>query len=132
MIRYEENNMDLKRAKHLYDKQKWQAKQRNIEWLFTFDSWVKKWEDSNKWEQRGIKRGQYQMCRFKDMGPYSPDNVIIKTQGENLQDAHLGKIKTEIHKQKISLTKKGNKNSLLHNQKVSKSITEWWKKRKAA
>lgn len=56
---------------------------RDIEWSFTFESWLKTWHDSGKWEQRGRRTGQYVMSRFNDAGPYSPDNVQIVTSEEN-------------------------------------------------
>ena len=56
------------------------AVKRNIPWEFTFDSWWK------IWEERGRGSNKYQMCRFNDTGPYSPTNVKIATQLENMQE----------------------------------------------
>lgn len=78
-----------------YNSHKSNAKVRGIEWLFTFETWVKVWVDSGKWEQRGNRKGQYCMARIGDKGPYSPNNVVIKTTEENKKEAYdLGSIKT--------------------------------------
>lgn len=71
----------------LYVTQRGNAKYRGIPWLFTFDSWLLVWEASGHWEDRGVKRGQYVMSRFGDVGPYSPENVEIKTASENCSEA---------------------------------------------
>ena len=84
----EENIMDIKIAKLRYNQQKAGAKSRGIEWLFTFETWREMWEKSGKWEQRGAGKGKYVMSRPGDKGPYSPDNVVIKTHSENVIEAH--------------------------------------------
>ena len=67
------------------------ALERNIEWHFTFDTWIEWWgEDIFK---RGSKRGQLVMARYGDVGPYHPDNVRKATKLENDREAHLGKKK---------------------------------------
>lgn len=72
--------------KYKYIRHRGHAKERGIEWLFTFDSWKKVWEDSGKIEDRGVTG--YQMCRYNDTGPYSPDNVYIALGSENKADAY--------------------------------------------
>jgi hypothetical protein len=44
------------------------AKGRGIGWNFTFESWLKYWQDSGRWEQRGRHRGEYVMFRINDEG----------------------------------------------------------------
>lgn len=78
----------IKFAKKRYSEQKGVAKTRNIEWQFTFETWWKMWSDSGKWELRGNKKGHYCMARFKDEGPYGPDNVEIILASKNASDAH--------------------------------------------
>lgn len=78
-------------AKKRYTQQQYAAKQRNIEWLFTFESWWMMWKESGKWEQRGNKRGQYCMARKGDVGPYSLENVDIILATKNSSDATKGK-----------------------------------------
>jgi hypothetical protein len=121
----------IKLAKKRYAEQEYRAKQRKIDWLFTFESWWQMWQDSGKWAERGRKLGQYCMARKGDIGPYSPDNVEIILIEQNLSDAHangrckygtwspseeqieamrqrkLGVKQSEESKQKISNTLKG-------------------------
>lgn len=73
----------MKEMKKAYDRQKYNAKQRNIRWLFTFEEWRYMWESSGKWEQRGRKKHQYVMCRYNDEGPYSFYNTKIDTAANN-------------------------------------------------
>ena len=81
----------MKYAEKRYNEQRYIAKQRKIEWLYTFESWWQQWQESGKWEQRGRKTGEYVMARFGDVGPYSPTNVEIVTCHKNSSDAHKGK-----------------------------------------
>ncbi len=77
-----------------YRMHKKNAELRDVPWEFTFDSWWKVWEDSGKWLERGKGTNKYQMCRSGDMGPYSPDNVRIATQLENIQERFAKKCLT--------------------------------------
>jgi hypothetical protein len=61
------------------------AERRGVEFKFTFDEWVKMWEDSGKWDERGWGSEKYCMARHNDTGPYSIDNVSIQTNKENNQ-----------------------------------------------
>ena len=75
-----------------YHNQKGAAKDRGIEWLFTYETWVKWWEDKlgKEWMQlRGCQSNQYVMARHGDRGPYSPENVVCITAGENNREALL-------------------------------------------
>lgn len=72
--------------KGIYNNQKSSAIHRGIEWLFTFETWWKVWEECGKWDSRGITSGKYCMCRHGDVGPYSAENVYIATQTQNLKD----------------------------------------------
>lgn len=67
-----------------YKQQKDMAKKRGIPWEFTFDSWWSVWESSGKWEFRG--RDGFMMCRTRDEGPYSPNNVRIDTAESNVRE----------------------------------------------
>ena len=62
---------------------KYNAECRGVEFNFTFDEWVKMWEDSGKWDERGVGPEKYCMARHNDIGPYSIDNVSIQTNKEN-------------------------------------------------
>ena len=87
----------IAKAKKRYSEQKGVAKTRKIEWLFTFETWWQMWQDSGKWEQRGNRKDQYCMARFKDIGPYSPENVEIILATQNNKDAHAnGRVRYSI------------------------------------
>lgn len=76
-----------------YRTQKRRACERGISWLFTFDEWIKWWEDhlGPDWQsKRGKCRGQYVMARFGDLGPYSPENVECILASENSRRANTG------------------------------------------
>jgi hypothetical protein len=79
--------MNIKHIKKSYAIQRNNAKQRGIAWEFTFDSWLKKWEDSGKLSLRGnTKEKPYVMCRYGDVGPYSYDNTRIDTRENNSKE----------------------------------------------
>ena len=89
------------------------AKRRGIEFNLTHEQWWDLWEQSGKWNERGIKRGQYVMSRKNDIGAYEIGNVFIQTQNQNMSDAQLGK-----------------KQSQAHIEKVRQASINSWKKRK--
>lgn len=62
------------------------ARCRGIAWQFTLADWWAFWQESGKWEQRGVHGSEYVMCRLNDEGPYSRENCYIATSRENLQD----------------------------------------------
>lgn len=66
--------------------QKSAARKRGIGWELTFDEWIQVWVDSGHLADRGRHRGQYQMARYGDVGPYSISNVQIKTSSANLAE----------------------------------------------
>lgn len=70
-----------------YSAQKYHAKKRKIEFNLSFNEWVAIWTASGNYENRGTKG--YQICLYKDEGPYSKDNVYIATQAQNKKDAWL-------------------------------------------
>lgn len=67
------------------------AGRRGVEWLLTFEEWLKIWEDSGHWHERGLKKGQYVMGRYGDKGPYTVGNVRIITNLENTLESNLGR-----------------------------------------
>ena len=72
-----------------YDNAKYHAIHiRNIEWKFTYDSWVAWWGDDIA--NRGPRKGQLVMARYKDQGPYHPDNVRKATAEENCGEGSRG------------------------------------------
>lgn len=58
------------------------ARHRGIGWELTLWQWWAIWQESGHWEHRGRGQG-YVMCRYRDVGPYSIDNVFIGTCIEN-------------------------------------------------
>jgi len=148
LLFYWRNKMDeleifekLSMAKKKYTQQQYAAKQRNIEWLYTFETWWKQWQESGKWEQRGNKRNQYCMGRKGDIGPYSPDNVDIILATKNSSDAKLGKVGwnkgqslSEEHKEKLRQAHIGMQQS--EETKLKKSLANrgrpWSEARRAA
>ena len=78
-----------------YHSQKCAAGKRNIEWHFTFETWLEWWGDDLA--NRGRKKGQLVMARQGDVGPYHPNNVRKITMNENISEANFGRIQTEEH-----------------------------------
>ena len=70
-----------------YTTQRKSARERGIGWEFTFETWWAVWDASGKWSQRGRLLGEYVMARHGDVGPYSPSNVSIVTNTENVREA---------------------------------------------
>ena len=68
-----------------YGQHKANAKKRGIEFDLTFDEWMDIWRDH--YASRGAGPGQLQMCRTRDEGGYSAENVRIDTREANLQEA---------------------------------------------
>ena len=72
--------------KRAYSEQKKHAKERGIDWKFTYEEWLEMWLVSGKWYERGKGRGKYQMCRYGDEGCYSKINCYIGTMEQNQAD----------------------------------------------
>ena len=94
-------------ARVKFNAHKSNAKRRGIEFLLTFEEWLKIWVDSGKVEQRGRGANKYCMCRIGDKGAYSIDNVFIGQGKQNVSDGNLGKFDSEETKRKKSLAAKG-------------------------
>ena len=89
-----------------YDNAKWCAKERNIEWQFTYDAWIEWWGEDII--NRGPYKGQLVMARTGDTGPYHPDNVYKSTTSDNCRLPQLGRPKSheQIAKYKTTMAKK--------------------------
>lgn len=71
-----------------YQVHKWNAKHRNIDWQFTYDTWVGWWgEDITN---RGHSKGKLVMARYNDTGPYSVENCKKITHSENASEGRKG------------------------------------------
>lgn len=79
--------MDRSEARLRYAQQRSRAKERGIEWEFTFEEWCEIWEPH--WEKRGPHKDQLGMCRTHDVGPYSPANVRLDTPKGNAAERGL-------------------------------------------
>ena len=73
------------------------AKQRNVEFMLSFDEWLDIWVNSGHWEDRGAGKGKYVMSRYNDVGPYALNNVFIQPFEKNVLDAIKGKKKSAEH-----------------------------------
>lgn len=62
---------------------------RNIPWEMTFGDWMRIWQESGKWLLRGRGKGHYCMSRKGDAGAYSPDNVHVVTNDENIAEGWI-------------------------------------------
>lgn len=80
--------------KDAFNKQKNAAKFRGVEWKFSFDEWLKVWQDSGNLENRGKGIGKFVMARFGDVGPYSPSNVEIILCEKNTSDCRVNHPRT--------------------------------------
>lgn len=69
-----------------YMRQRARAAARGIGWDLTLSEWWEIWQSSGQWENRGRRAEMYVMARHKDQGPYSADNVQIKTLSENMAE----------------------------------------------
>ena len=76
--------MALNQKRRDYMMQRYCAKQRGIDWQFTYESWCDWWGEDYK--DRGKGKGKLQMGRFNDAGPYNPENCYKVTHENNLKD----------------------------------------------
>jgi hypothetical protein len=99
----------ISKFKTAYKWHKSNASKRGIAFLFTFEEWCNWWIETGKWEQRGVGKDKYCMCRFNDIGAYELGNVYCATNSKNLSDANKDKPKSTKTKQKMSETATGKK-----------------------
>lgn len=86
MADYREYKRQWRKANYIkvaFQCQRNQARARGILFLLTFEEWWMIWQESGRWDQRGVRKSQYCMARAGDRGPYSIDNVRICTTDEN-------------------------------------------------
>ncbi len=106
--------MNYQKALRAFRTQKWDANRRGILFLLTLKEWITWWEAQlgpNWQDKRGHLKGQFVMSRPGDVGPYSLRNIRCIQSGENVSEAHKGKQKSEVHKQRIGAGRKGKKHS---------------------
>jgi len=71
--------------------QRRQASQRGIQWQLGYWEWLRIWQDSGHLHERGRHRGQWQMCRLADIGPYASSNVRIDRMEANASEGQITK-----------------------------------------
>jgi len=86
-----------------FNQQRHTAKQRGIPWELTFGSWLEIWKQSGHLHERGRERGEYQMARPGDVGPYASSNVRIIPMESNSREAQLTKRRIRLERQAASL-----------------------------
>lgn len=102
----------LKRA---YSYQKARAKQRLIQWNFSFETWIAVWEKSGNLHRRGKGAGKCVMSRVGDVGPYAEANVVITPYEANARDARINK-PTPSHVNALRSLGKGRGWTFAHNK----------------
>jgi hypothetical protein len=100
--------------KKQYNCQKSTAKGRNIDWHFTYETWLAWW--GTDIINRGRKTGQLVMARIGDQGSYDPNNVLKATCNQN-----AGMINRDLSNHKRSNTLKGRILSAVTIEKMSQS-----------
>jgi hypothetical protein len=78
----------MNNIKEYYWTQKHHAKDRGIDWQFTYDTWLEWW--GNDIAKRGQYKGQLVMARHNDTGPYHPSNCRKATVEENIIEGQIG------------------------------------------
>ncbi len=86
--------MDEATARQKYQQHKHGAKARGIEFDLTFDEWRSIW--GQHLANRGVHRGQMNMCRTRDEGGYTPGNVRIDTVESNHAEARWSKLRKDV------------------------------------
>ena len=85
-MNYNSENLKVFSPHSVFCKQRSRAKSRKIDWQLTFDQWMDIWDNSGQWENMGKGVGLFMMCRVKEPGPYSIENVYIGTGKQNQAD----------------------------------------------
>jgi hypothetical protein len=74
-----------------FREQKKLAELRGIDFKFEYWEWLQIWQDSGHLEERGRRKGQWVMSRYKDKGAYETGNVrIVRAEINNSEAGLLG------------------------------------------
>ena len=111
-----------RRRKRAYWNNRDNAKRRDILWLFTFETWWKKWSESDKWHLRGRGRDKYQLTRPGDKGPYSYGNTNIVTSEQNAREVWKNKKRASKIRANMSIAHTGVPRSKEFCEKTSKRM----------
>src|SRR5262249_46059985 len=79
--------------------QRSQAKQRGIPWQLEYWQWLEIWQTSGHLAERGRRKGEFQMCRPGDIGPYASSNVRIDRMEINASEAQMTKRRLRLERQ---------------------------------
>ena len=83
----------MKAARIRFNSHKQTAKQRCIDFNFTFDEWYSWWQShgvDKNYPTLALGGNQPCMCRYGDTGPYDLSNVYIDTNSNNVRVASIG------------------------------------------
>jgi|SRR6516162_115958 len=78
------------------------AEQRGIPWALDFWTWLEIWQSSGHLHERGRCRGQFQMCRLGDVGPYASSTVRIDRMEVNASEAQAAKNRIRLARQQAA------------------------------
>lgn len=100
------------------------ANVRGIEMRFTFEEWLKVWEDSGHLHERGTRKGRYCMARIEDKGHYKLGNVKIILHRDNiLEKVYKDSQREAIRKSNLSREYKEFNLTKEQCNKISKKLT---------
>jgi hypothetical protein len=77
-------------TKRKFFAQRSQARKRGVDWQLSFEQWFAWWGDD--YARRGRGSDDLCMSRPGDTGPYALDNIVKKTNKENIQESNCGKV----------------------------------------
>lgn len=86
--------------------QKNNAKDRSIEFRFTFEEWIRWWENElgiDWMKKRGPKKGQFVMARHLDQGAYEVGNVKCVLQNSNHIESNIRKSGGSLSKRRLTV-----------------------------
>ena len=75
------------------------ARQRGIAWELSYWEWLEIWQTSGHLAERGRRKGEFQMCRPGDVGPYASSNVRIDRMETNAAEAQITKRRIRLERQ---------------------------------
>ena len=104
-----ETNPETRKLKWAFYNHKVTAKVRKIEFLLTYEEWIRIWIDSGHLHERGRGKNKYCMARYGDVGPYAIGNVKIITNSENSIEGNCIREVLEITRQRMSVSQKSRK-----------------------
>ena len=75
------------------------AIKRGITWELEFWKWLEIWQASGHLHERGRRKGEFQMCRPDDVGPYASSNVRIDKSETNAAEGQITKRRLRLERQ---------------------------------